>query len=822
MIVSTARLFARMLRLGLVAIVSCVAATSAQPPVPTWERGPQVAFPPIAQRGTDGVVFTSTSWDPDGASGYQKPKLVIGGSFSRAGAASVANVALWDGSNWKPLGLGFNSAVQTLLVFNGELYAGGNFTASGSTACLRIAKFNTSTGLWGPVAGGFNDIVLALAEQNGFLVAAGAFTANASGSVPMSRIGRLNAGAWQAMPGGGVNGTILAMKSLGTKLYVGGVFSTAGTTGLPVRNLASWSSSFSWEDVNGGTDGAVLALGESSSRLLVGGNFTRVRNNTISSPKFAILVTGSPGIWISALNFPGGNVHAILGEVVSPTDIYVGTEIAPNRSILYRFNGTSWTLVQNAVGGQIDTIFTLSRHEDQVWVGGDFNLFQGSLTLNNIARVNEFAPSLIDPIAPRWNGPIHTFTPFGGNLIAGGDFEQSLEDYTSVANVVGFAHADLFASYGTVRGPVYALRGVSGLATLGSLYTGGTFDQAGFFSGMNNVATYSGLLGPGGPNDNWDPVASGFSSTVGTPVVRAFATFGGTINSPTVYAAGSFTHSASTAVRNIARRSGGVWVALGAGVASASGPEAVNALASFGGRLYATGFFDTADGLVANSFASYNGTSWSTHATGLRLAAAKGTGNALAVFGGSLIVAGRFDSAGGLAVNNVAAWNGTSWSNFSTGLTNPNEVASALAVYNSELYLATNETVAFNSIVGRIYRWTGSAWSQVAGTTDHSILALAAFRNKLHVGGAFKRANAIESHRWAIINRFCLADVDDGSGFGVADGGVTIDDLLYYLTQFEAGSLTADVDNGFGSGVADGGVTIDDLLYYLVRFEQGC
>ena len=33
----------------------------------------------------------------------------------------------------------------------------------------------------------------------------------------------------------------------------------------------------------------------------------------------------------------------------------------------------------------------------------------------------------------------------------------------------------------------------------------------------------------------------------------------------------------------------------------------------------------------------------------------------------------------------------------------------------------------------------------------------------------------------------CVADVDDGSGTGTPDGGVTIDDLIYYLTRFEAG-----------------------------------
>ncbi len=68
----------------------------------------------------------------------------------------------------------------------------------------------------------------------------------------------------------------------------------------------------------------------------------------------------------------------------------------------------------------------------------------------------------------------------------------------------------------------------------------------------------------------------------------------------------------------------------------------------------------------------------------------------------------------------------------------------------------------------------------------------------------------------------CIADVDDGSGTGTPDGGVTIDDLLYYLNIFELGDIAADVDNGTFTGVPDGGVTIDDLLYYLFRFEAGC
>jgi len=36
------------------------------------------------------------------------------------------------------------------------------------------------------------------------------------------------------------------------------------------------------------------------------------------------------------------------------------------------------------------------------------------------------------------------------------------------------------------------------------------------------------------------------------------------------------------------------------------------------------------------------------------------------------------------------------------------------------------------------------------------------------------------------------------------------------------GRWRADLDEGTGTGTPDGGVTIDDLLFYLGRFASGC
>ncbi|MGD9790358.1 MAG: GC-type dockerin domain-anchored protein [Phycisphaerales bacterium] len=68
----------------------------------------------------------------------------------------------------------------------------------------------------------------------------------------------------------------------------------------------------------------------------------------------------------------------------------------------------------------------------------------------------------------------------------------------------------------------------------------------------------------------------------------------------------------------------------------------------------------------------------------------------------------------------------------------------------------------------------------------------------------------------------CRADLDDGSGTGTPDAGVTIDDLLYFLDRFGVGDFAADLDDGSGTGSPDGGVTIDDLLFFLDHFNAGC
>ena len=81
---------------------------------------------------------------------------------------------------------------------------------------------------------------------------------------------------------------------------------------------------------------------------------------------------------------------------------------------------------------------------------------------------------------------------------------------------------------------------------------------------------------------------------------------------------------------------------------------------------------------------------------------------------------------------------------------------------------------------------------------------------------------AIRIDNITLVRPACPSDLDDGTGNGTPDGGVDINDLLYFLAHYEAGTPQADLDDGSATGTPDGGVDISDLLYFLLRYEAGC
>jgi PKD repeat protein len=112
--------------------------------------------------------------------------LYMGGEFpelidGNAGVVdyNMSGVAMYDGSDWTPLGTGLNEYCRAIHEYNGNLIVGGYFTTADGVACNKIAKWNGTTFLpmgLGFDASGIDEYVKAAWSWNGTFYAGGAYT----------------------------------------------------------------------------------------------------------------------------------------------------------------------------------------------------------------------------------------------------------------------------------------------------------------------------------------------------------------------------------------------------------------------------------------------------------------------------------------------------------------------------------------------------------------------------------------------------------------------------------------------------------------------
>jgi hypothetical protein len=107
---------------------------------------------------------------------------------------------------------------------------------------------------------------------------------------------------------------------------------------------------------------------------------------------------------------------------------------------------------------------------------------------------------------------------------------------------------------------------------------------------------------------------------------------------------------------------------LGAGTATAQ----IAYYDGSGPALFVGGSFATIAGITANGIAKWNGSSWSALGSGMGGEPVVGWMNVLAAYddgsGPALFVGGNISTAGGVAANYIAKWDGASWSSLGSGL----------------------------------------------------------------------------------------------------------------------------------------------------------
>ena len=188
-------------------------------------------------------------------------------------------------------------------------------------------------------------------------------------------------------------------------------------------------------------------------------------------------------------------------------------------------------------------------------------------------------------------------------------------------------------------------------------------------------------------------------------------------------------------------------------------------LAFVGDTLYAAGIFTNVDGVAVTNLARWDGTTWSG------VGWSKGTPMALAVEGGNLYVGGTFTNVAGVAMKNVGVWDGSAWHALGAGLGDTNSTCLyALTVTNGIVYASGIFTNSGSSVLSsNVARWDGSHWSSLGGGLDSEVMSLAVKGTELYAGGFFGSPSATALAKWDGASwSLC------GSGFGAGAQGIGV------------------------------------------------
>jgi uncharacterized delta-60 repeat protein len=695
-------------------------------------------------RGTNGAVQAVVQVGTD---------TYVAGGFTIIGNVVANRVAKWNGTTWTSLGTGtangVGSTVNALAVDgSGNVYVGGSFTTAGGNPASRVAKWNGSTwsSLGTGAADGVGSTVSALAVQGTNVYVGGSFT-TAGGSLA-NRVARWDGSAWQTLGTGttatdgtanGVGGGVNALAVDGSgNVYAGGSFSTAG--GTTARNVARWNGT-SWSSLGTGTtatDGTangvgslVFALTVSGTTVYAGGAFSTAGG---AATRYVARWDGTTWSSLGSGTAISGIVNTL--AVDGSGNVYVGGSFTNPANRVARWNGTTWSsLGTGTTNGVNSTVQALALNGSNVLVGGLFAT-AGGTTVNRLAR---------------WDGT--NWNPLGATTANG--------------------------MSGTVGNDIRAVA-VSGA----DVYVGGPFTQVGGVA-ANYVAKWNGTA--------WSSLGTGTAN--GTDALVESLVVSGT----TLYVGGRFLNAGGTAASHVARWNGTSWSALGAGIVDGANVF-VNALALIGSNLYVGGQFTVAGSATTTNVARWDGTNW--HALGI--GTNEGVNSMVLAFGvrgTDLYLGGGFSMAGSVDAYRVAKWNGTTWSSLGTGAANgtgTTGIVEALVVNSTDVYVGGTFATAGGNPANNVARWNGSTWSSLGTGTDGRVQALTLNGTDLYAGGEFTQAGGVAASRIAKWNGSTWSVLGTGLNNSVYALGATPGGNVYAGGPFTAVGDGSKVSYGFG------------------------
>jgi trimeric autotransporter adhesin len=216
-----------------------------------------------------------------------------------------------------------------------------------------------------------------------------------------------------------------------------------------------------------------------------------------------------------------------------------------------------------------------------------------------------------------------------------------------------------------------------------------------------------------------------------------------------------------------------------------SGVHALGAVADAAGpALYVGGRFSNVGGVDASGIARWDGVAWSPLGSGIPLEfnshgfiGCCSNVHGFAEDNGTVHIAGNFIQAGGVTLESIAAWDGTTWNPLEGGVSTIGCTDCAPIVYSlarfgnpDTLYAAGTFDLAGSASAAKVARWDGLAWFPLgAGITTTPgdplppwVNSLTPYNGALYASGRFSRAGSVDTH--------CIARWDGASWNGVGGG----------------------------------------------------
>jgi hypothetical protein len=547
-----------------------------------------------------------------------------------------------------------------MTVHQGDLYLGANVGTSLGSPADYIARWDGST--WSRVGSqGTDDWVRDLLSVGSDLYAGGRFVS--AGGAPASHVARWDGTNWHAM-GDGLNGEVRALTEYNGQIVAGGSFTASGTTSL--TGVAAWDGT-SWQALGdslsppeGGSTARIYDLAVYDGTLFATGSFSTLGGIGVAwlnGDRWRALSGGFVSGWAQSLTVAGGKLY------VGGAFHYVGHN-SLNADLVASWDGSSWgTLAAGVTDGH--EVYKVAGFSDTVFVGGNFSRVDNLSAPSFAAWNGSYWDNQYSNYGQGLDGNVYAFLSDNNRgVVVGGGFT-----YAGGLNTTGIVRWDgAWHAYGDgLAGTVYDMTWFKG-----DLVAAGFFHYSGT-TPVNFIASWDGT--------SWQPLGEGTSQ-----YIKDLAVYDGDL-----IAAGFFKVAGVDSAGLIAGWDGEAWYPLGEGLTG--GRNSPLKLTVYDGKLIVGGAFDHAGGIVARGLAQWDGTSWGLVGGGLDSVSFQPSVRALTVFDGDLYVAGYFEQAGGVPMDNIGRWDGTTWS--------------AMGSVPSNVPFLTNYS---GVLLAGLEAWNGSEW----------------------------------------------------------------------------------------------------------------